>query len=32
MRFLAARGFASDVVRRVVPGVVGQATAGDEGH
>jgi regulatory protein len=31
MRFLAARGFASDVVRRVVPPVAGQAAAGDEG-
>jgi len=30
MRFLAARGFASDVVRRVVPGATGQATAADE--
>ena len=31
MRFLAARGFASEVVRRVVPGVAGQTAAGDDG-
>jgi len=30
MRFLAARGFASDVVRRVVPAATGEGAAADE--